>query len=325
MANPLEEMRARAQRVFGSGPVSSAVRRVRAIVGPLTFPDLGDSESQLTALAQAGLDALRAEPPEEPTPKQFQALQILIQLSRPAVPTKKGAFGTLPSHVKGGEDDIEDRTGAWSSLSTKLGDFLYSIGRIDGPRGERHYGTGFLIADDLLMTNKHVLQQMTAGTERLAAGQAQVNFQQEWGEPDTDGPVPVEGVHSVHETLDLAILKVSGVSQRPRLSFGVEEPSVGAEIATIGYPYKDPVNSPAMMDRIFENRYGVKQVAPGEVTGARDDRLFHDCSTLGGNSGSPVVDFGTGNVVAVHRSGHFMWRNEAVLAREAAAFAGQGG
>jgi len=40
--------------------------------------------------------------------------------------------------------------------------------------------------------------------------------------------------------------------------------------------------------------------------------LFHDCSTLGGNSGSPVFQLETGRVIGIHRSGFFMYRNEAV-------------
>jgi V8-like Glu-specific endopeptidase len=38
----------------------------------------------------------------------------------------------------------------------------------------------------------------------------------------------------------------------------------------------------------------------------------HDCSTLGGSSGSPVLDAATGLVIGVHKSGMFAVRNGAV-------------
>jgi endonuclease G len=40
----------------------------------------------------------------------------------------------------------------------------------------------------------------------------------------------------------------------------------------------------------------------------------HDCSTLGGNSGSPVLALDTAEVVGLHFGGSFLWRNEAVTA-----------
>src|SRR5262249_2718761 len=52
----------------------------------------------------------------------------------------------------------------------------------------------------------------------------------------------------------------------------------------------------------------------GEVIAAESSRFYHDCSTLGGNSGSPVVSLKTCELVGVHRSGDFMYRNESVPA-----------
>ncbi|MFY0575140.1 hypothetical protein ACN28S_12880 [Cystobacter fuscus] len=49
--------------------------------------------------------------------------------------------------------------------------------------------------------------------------------------------------------------------------------------------------------------------------GAEGERLFHDCTTLSGNSGSPLFDLSTGLVVGVHATGKFAWRNTAVSTR----------
>jgi V8-like Glu-specific endopeptidase len=42
------------------------------------------------------------------------------------------------------------------------------------------------------------------------------------------------------------------------------------------------------------------------------DVLFHDASTLGGNSGSCVVDLDTGQVLGLHFGGQYMHYNVAV-------------
>jgi V8-like Glu-specific endopeptidase len=41
-------------------------------------------------------------------------------------------------------------------------------------------------------------------------------------------------------------------------------------------------------------------------------RVYHDCSTLGGNSGSPLFSLRTARVVGLHCEGYFMYRNEAI-------------
>ena len=43
-----------------------------------------------------------------------------------------------------------------------------------------------------------------------------------------------------------------------------------------------------------------------------DDLMFHDASTLGGNSGSCVVDLETNQVIGLHFAGLYMQYNEAL-------------
>jgi hypothetical protein len=79
----------------------------------------------------------------------------------------------------------------------------------------------------------------------------------------------------------------------------------------VGYPlYSD--GNPPWVDALFENVYGVKRASPGELLGLEGARLFHDCTTLSGNSGSPLLDPRTGLVVGIHASGQFALRNTAV-------------
>jgi hypothetical protein len=82
----------------------------------------------------------------------------------------------------------------------------------------------------------------------------------------------------------------------------------------------DSGRNPLFVSSIFGNRFGVKRAAPGEVIDPGGQGFHHDCSTLGGNSGSPVVSLKTGQVVGVHRAGEFMYRNESVAGTGLGAF-----
>ena len=78
---------------------------------------------------------------------------------------------------------------------------------------------------------------------------------------------------------------------------GLEDQIVGA----IGYAAWDgDRNDREVMDRIFDGVYEVKRLHPGEIMSVQEGYLNHDCSTLGGNSGSAILDFQTGQAVALH-------------------------
>ncbi len=68
------------------------------------------------------------------------------------------------------------------------------------------------------------------------------------------------------------------------------------------------------MNRIFTNVFNVKRLQPGAIMEVLEPRslLRHDCSTLGGNSGSCVVDLETNRVVGLHFGGRFSEGNYAV-------------
>jgi hypothetical protein len=81
----------------------------------------------------------------------------------------------------------------------------------------------------------------------------------------------------------------------------------------VGYPAADGRrNDPDEMQRIFAGVYNVKRLQPGEVRSVDGTRLVHDCSTLGGNSGSCVVDLETAEVVGLHFGGRYLQGNNAV-------------
>ena len=74
--------------------------------------------------------------------------------------------------------------------------------------------------------------------------------------------------------------------------------------------------SVAAARRIFGDRYEVKRLAPGKVLVSDAGSFFftHDATTLGGNSGSAVLDLETGAAAGLHFMGDLLEANFAVKA-----------
>lgn len=120
--------------------------------------------------------------------------------------------------------------------------------------------------------------------------------------------------HGPGPTSDLALLDVEGDDLPPPITLSEDECRVDQFVAAIGYPARDSRNEDAAMARIFDNIYGVKRCAPGQITELSSRRMEHDCSTLGGNSGSAIIDLETGKAVGLHFGGSFKKTNYAVPA-----------
>jgi S1-C subfamily serine protease len=304
----------RAHRAFAGRTVEDAVVKVRAIVG---VPRIPDAE----VAAQAAWDKLRVG--KVPSAPELAALEFVIRMMRPAPLSQKGELAPLPS-VAGTSTYNPDTTKAWEDFRLKVKPFLYSIGRLDRADGpDPEVGTGFLVGDDLVLTNRHVVSELSMGADELEKGQAFITFYQEAG--TTDPPqnrFPITAVVALHPNLELALLRMELQAPRPQPQFEISPAVKATEVAAIGYPFKD-IRNPLFVDAVFGSKYGVKRAALGEITGVSGQRLFHDCSTLGGNSGSPVFSLASACVVGVHYTGRFMYRNEAVTAAEAARFVSQ--
>lgn len=299
----------RAMRAFGAQPVGEVLKKIKAIVGPGNMPPNAQSK-----LAEEALAALQQG--DKPTAKQLAALEFIIRMMRPAPLSRSGALDPL-------HKDLAPAFPDWTKFQKSVKPYLYSIGRIDLAPAEG-IGTGFLISDGVLVTNRHVLDMLTRGTGELEKGQAVVRFKQEYDAPETDAPVNVTGVIKVHPTLDIALLKIEKqkfAAGRKPLALDDKPVKAGHPVAAIGYPFRDTARNPLFVNALFENKFGVKRAAPGEVAGLGAQSIYHDCSTLGGNSGSPIVSLKTARVVGLHRDGYFLYRNEAVDGPSLAAFA----
>jgi len=229
-----------------------------------------------------------------------------------------------------------DLGGIWAHLNEpdvrfRIEPLFASIGRVELPRSTRlpYAGTGFVVGPNLLLTNRHIAELFTdgLGDHNLVyrPGDAAINFKREKGETaaNRSATLQVQSVVLIHPFWDAALLRVSGLPpQACPLPLAVASPDdlVGREIAAVGYPARDERNDLDVQDRIFERTYGVKRFQPGYLRrrariGSFENTvsaMTHDSSTLGGNSGSALIDIATAEVVGLHFAGVYLEANYAV-------------
>lgn len=296
MSDYYDTLRERAERAFQKKPIAEFKNRIRAIIGPAAAQVQGPAQDALNALSNG----------EDPTPAQLAALELAIRTMRPAPLSKNGELPEL-------EEEVASSFVEWEGFRNSVKPFLYAIGRIDLTNGKA-VGTGFLIAKTLLVTNNHVLDVLSYGTSRLEKGQAIVRFREEYNS-GTEKPVDILEVVAVHPTLDMSLLRIEEkVFEDSRMPLKIEnaEMKTAQKVVAVGYPFEDKVRNPLFISALFGDRFGVKRAAPGEIVGSRQHSIYHDCSTLGGNSGSPILSMDNARVLGIHRDGFFMYRNEAV-------------
>ena len=188
------------------------------------------------------------------------------------------------------------------------------------------------MGDGLLMTNRHVAELFAKGLGREALsfipGQsAAVDFLRERDRPDSL-LFQIRRVAMVHPYWDMALLEVDGLASVTPLSLSTAPPGDLRErdVVVVGYPALDPRNAVDVQNTIFAGVFNVKRLQPGKLRDVESIRSFghpveavtHDSSTLGGNSGSAVVDVKTGEVVGLHFAGVYLEANYAVPTHELA-------
>ena len=302
----LEILTARAKQAFGDGPLPDIRNRTRAIVG-VAF---GDE-------ATRALEALRKG--SEPLPRELAALEWSIRLLRPAALVTPG--GELPP-LPAVHPEVTREFPEWDSFRARIAPFLASIGRVeriwDDPR--RLCGTGFLVSHDTILTNRHVLDDLSFASRVLSDDMAVIKFRYEYGGSPQEQPVKITGVRAYSRTHDLALLEIEPQPNRCTIAIADRKADVDERVVAIGFPGEKSDRNPRFVEALFGSALGVKRGSPGRVLGVDEQGVSHDCSTLGGSSGSPVFSQAGGDVIGVHYSGVFAWRNDAVTGPIAAAF-----
>jgi V8-like Glu-specific endopeptidase len=253
--------------------------------------------------------------------KRFALEAIVMPLYRPVVDVRDDYIVV---------DQLQD---TWQDLGSEsrrdwTRDRIRAVGRINVPN-LLYAGTAFVVGPTLLMTNRHVASIFAQGLGNkvdFQSGQtASIGFYHEKGSSKTES-LKVEKVVMIHPYWDMALLEVSGLSpDRKPLRLSTLDPSTlkDRKVVVVGYPGYDPSDDQEfqrVQERIFRGTYYVKRFQPGnlrvrdevESFGRMISAVTHDCSTLGGNSGSAVIDIESGDVLGLHFMGAYLRANYAV-------------
>jgi len=252
------------------------------------------------------------------TDAEWASLEAIVQVTgRPAL-RYKDAKVEMPNDA--GENEhwavlIATARASINRVSSSVG----CVSRKGGRSSDELVGTAWRIGDDLVVTNRHVTARLVLRPDdpvdawKLDGGKKpRVCF-------DASATVPFAvskiAYCSSEDAIDLAILHLDCTESAPPpplaidwtpesigveiLDPGEEEPSFkGKEIYVVGHPYRQ-VGSNAIA-KVFGNADGSKRCSPGYVTSIDRSDFEHDCSTLGGNSGSCVLTTGGHAVVGLH-------------------------
>jgi V8-like Glu-specific endopeptidase len=182
-------------------------------------------------------------------------------------------------------------------------------------------GTGFLVGLNAIMTNRHVAlqfaQQGGKSWKFITPRKARIDFKEEFGGLTSDEH-EITGIIGIHEKYDLALLRTtwaSGSAHPEPLPVAAKAPQniAGLQVYVVGYPAWDGRrNDPEWIRKIFTNIFDVKRLQPGQLKSVKGYVADHDCSTLGGNSGSAVFSLATQEVVGLHYGGQFQVGNTAI-------------
>lgn len=300
---------------------------IESIHRPQSRPELQagvetfDTAPDPTVSVDSGLRKMAEDREQEATPAELFALEaIVMPANRPVVFVRGESY-----------DNVE---APWTALNdgavrARINPLLPLIGRVEVPNSPLvpYGGTGFVVGRNLLMTNRHVAVLFTQGLGtriRYQSGDAAINFkrQVDSAEDDTSAYLAVRSVEMIHPFWDMALLSVDGLPNNLALNLSVRLPEdlIGRNVVAVGYPARDDRNDLSLQDKIFHRTYNVKRLQPGTVRERAKVRSFeslvnamtHDSSTLGGNSGSAIIDVDSGEVVALHFAGQYLKANYAV-------------
>jgi V8-like Glu-specific endopeptidase len=278
---------------------------------------------QIIVNADEALRIVRANDEEQmrQRPGVLASLETIVRTdgSRPSFMVRHGAVDLTTSPV-----------GSWADMLNASAEFLSRaiacVGRVDVPGSEQGFeGTAFLIHENLVLTNRHVLQAaadcQADGTWKFKPDTA-IDFGHEFRVDASStrralqrvvfsGAQPIKMSGPVdHTKLDLALIELepTAAAAKPRVVLAVDKAPDWAEpkqvLFTIGYPANPGfgIFPPSLLEQLFQSTYGYKRLAPGLVMASQTTSSKwtreHDATTLGGNSGSILLVAGREHIAA---------------------------
>lgn len=278
------------------------------------------------AMAGAAFESLATE---SGPAMESMALETIVREGRPAIPIVENRVSFKNAIVDAAAETIVTRL---KQALTIVEPCIPLVGRIDVdnyPGSLTYVGTGWLVAPNVAVTNRHVadlIARSEDGKFTFRPGRfgeqlrLTLDYRHElglnskstvkvsrviWIEPNSKGP-------------DIAFLELDGTGDGITPQFiplAANDAKPDTDVAVIGYPARAPehiIPNQGWMDQIYGGVYDIKRIAPGLLGNISRGWSTHDCTTLGGNSGSVVIDMKTGEAVALHFAGLYMIENYAV-------------
>ncbi|MFE5709807.1 trypsin-like serine peptidase [Streptomyces sp. NPDC056501] len=283
-----------------------------------------DERARVLEAGVSGLEKLAAHREDEIDEEESFGVEAIVLLQgRPAILVQR--------------QDFAPQRDEWVVLDGQraaIRESLSRVGRVEvtGHPSLDWIGTAFLVGPRTVMTNRHVAAEFSrfeADRDRWTfefGMSARVDPAEELpvdGDPVTAAsstPYEITEIIGIHPDVDMALLRIepSAPDGLPTpLAVAADAPASvpGRPVYVVGYPAWDGRrNEPESMRRIFMDVYNVKRLQPGAATEFTPGSLVmkHDCSTLGGNSGSPVFDLTDHRVLGLHFGGRYRSGNLAV-------------
>jgi hypothetical protein len=264
------------------------------------------------------IDAARAERPEHPALRAIE--QRFIQTTDPLgdvylVPAVAGKAATLG----GLERVIVEAAGFphFDDFIGKLGlaEFRVCLVSYQLPEGRHVYGTGFLVANDLVMTNDHVISLARGNALPGLAIELAFGYRSKEANPVRYSLAGQDWLVASDSTLDYAILRVqgtpgsdalvaNGTKERGTFKLVTETPQTELPLIILQHPYDKLDASPSTLRMTIGFARPQQDTQPAHV-------LRHSANTSEGSSGSPVFS-GKMDLIALHNWGGPK-HNEAIL------------
>jgi serine protease len=270
---------------------------------------------------------------EKLSPDERVALEAVIMTdgSRPTFLLRNGAVDETLPQARAWLDDL---VGARQAIKKAA----RATCRIEPARGGgpgTYFGTGALINDEkgYVLTNFHVLNKILRQSSTLRAsgptpntfrifGGVRVDFDGETGSTSQISCRVVEaiippGAGQTEGMIDAVLLRIEpgqGFTLPAKVTLSIDTDPVRGAVASlcvIGFPANpgardiegsSDIDWNDVISKLFNNRFGLKRLAPGKVSamlgsipGPDQSRIFgHDATTLGGSSGSIVFSWRDG-------------------------------
>lgn len=161
----------------------------------------------------------------------------------------------------------------------------------------QHSGTGFLVAQNLVLTCWHVVEQMVADAEVVF----DYDQNSDWQAIDTISITQLLA-YGFTDTHDFALVEIASVTNREPLSMSQERPLFGERIFSFGYPGMTDSSAPCPLYQTPTTTVRTRTSQSHHPTFNYDLTISPDFPTNGtGFSGSPIIREADGAVIGIHQ------------------------